>query len=90
MVKPLDDTDFATHLLLMCLAKWQAQYDLTEKTTPVSVRGLLPILEKIENNAELNAKLHSGNKTKGAGEKHKMESMDLQIPKRQKAVIFSH
>ena len=56
MVTPLDDADLATHLLRMCPAKWQTQYDLTEKTTPVSVRGLLPILEKIENNAELDAK----------------------------------
>ena len=89
MVTPLDDADLATHLLRMCPAKWQTQYDLTEKTTPVSVRGLLPILEKIENNAELDAKPPSGNKTKGAGEKRKMESMDSRIPKKQKVVTFS-
>ena len=35
-VLPLDDTDLATHLLSMCPAKWQTQYDLTENTTPVS------------------------------------------------------
>ena len=39
---------------------------LTEKTTPVSVRTLLPILEKIENNAEHDAKPPNVNKTKGA------------------------
>ena len=76
IIKPLDNSDLAIHLLRMCPAKWQTQYDLMEETTPVSVRGLLPILEKIENNAELDAKPPSGNKTKGAGEKRKMESID--------------
>ena len=51
-VLPLDDSDLATHLLRMCPTKWQTQYDLTEKTTPVNARALLLILEKIENNAE--------------------------------------
>ena len=77
IVKPLDDADLMTHLLRMYPAKWQTQYNLTKRTTPVSVRALLPILEKIENNAELDAKLPSVNKTKGAGEKCKMESMNL-------------
>ena len=45
---PLDDANLATHLLHMCPAKWQTQYDLTEKTTPVNTRALLLILEKIE------------------------------------------
>ena len=67
MVMPLDDADLATHLLRMCPAKWQTQYDLTEKTTPVSMRGLLPILEKIENNAELDAKPPVVTKLKGLG-----------------------
>jgi hypothetical protein len=89
LVKPLDDADLATHLLRMCPAKWQTQYDLTEKTTPVSVRALLPILEKIENNAEHDAKPPNVNKTKGAGEKRKMESSDSRIPKKQKSVSFS-
>ena len=89
LVKPLDDSDLATHLLRMCPAKWQTQYDLTEKTTPVSVRALLPILEKIENNAELDAKPPNMNKTRGAGEKRKMESSDSRIPKKQKSVTFS-
>eukprot|EP00804_Cyclotella_cryptica_P011365 CCRYP_016035-RA/>CCRYP_016035-RA protein AED:0.37 eAED:0.38 QI:0/-1/0/1/-1/1/1/0/139 len=53
-VLPLDDADLATHLLRMCPAKWQTQYDLTENTTPVSTRALLLVLESIENNAELN------------------------------------
>jgi hypothetical protein len=73
----------------MCPAKWQTQYDLTEKTTPVSVRALLPILEKIKNNAEHDAKPPNVNKTKGAGEKCKMESSDSRIPKKQKLVNFS-
>ena len=89
IVKPLDDTNLAPHLLRMCPAKWQTQYDLTEKTTPVGIRTPLPILEKIENNAELEAKPPSGNKMKGAGEKCKMESIDSQIPKKQKPVTFS-
>ena len=76
IIKPLDNSDLATHLLHMCPAKWQTQYDLTEKTTPVSTRALLPTLEKIENNAELDAKPPSGNKMKGAGGKHKMELID--------------
>ena len=76
IIKPLDNSDLATHLLRMCPAKWQTQYDLTEKTTPVSTRALLPILEKIENNAELDVKLPSGSKMKGAGEKRKMESIN--------------
>jgi hypothetical protein len=52
-VLPLDDANFTTHLLCMCQAKWQMQYDFTEKTTPVNTRALLLILEKIENNAEV-------------------------------------
>jgi hypothetical protein len=50
-VFPLDNANLVTHLLCMCLAKWQTQYDLTEKMTPVNTRALLLILEKIENNA---------------------------------------
>jgi hypothetical protein len=73
----------------MCPAKWQTQYDLTEKTIPVSTQALLPILEKIKNNAELEAKLPSGNKMKGAGEKCRMDLIDLQIPKKRKLVTFS-
>ncbi len=70
MVKPLDDADLATLLLRMCPAKWQTQYDLTEKTTLVSVWALLPILEKIKNNPELDTK-PPNNKMKGAGENAK-------------------
>jgi hypothetical protein len=73
----------------MCPAKLQTQYDLMEKTTPVSVCVLLPILEKIENNTELDAKPPNVNKTRGAGEKRKMESSDSRIPKKQKLVTFS-
>jgi hypothetical protein len=55
-VLPLDDADLTMHLLCMCPAKWQTQYDLTEKTTPVNTWALLLILEKIENSAEVEAK----------------------------------
>jgi len=60
----------------MCPAKWQTKYNLMEKTTPVSVWAILLILEKIENNVELDVKPPSNNKMKGAREKHKIESMD--------------
>jgi hypothetical protein len=48
-VLSLDDADLATHLLPMCPAKWQTQYNLMEKTTPVNTRALILILEKIKN-----------------------------------------
>ena len=83
-VLPLDDADLATHLLRMCPAKWQTQYDFTENTTPVSTRALLLVLEKVENNVELDTKPPGTNKAKGADLKHKMESMDSRIPKKAK------
>eukprot|EP00804_Cyclotella_cryptica_P008271 CCRYP_020401-RA/>CCRYP_020401-RA protein AED:0.42 eAED:1.00 QI:0/0/0/1/1/1/2/0/278 len=85
-VLPLDDADLATHLLRMCPAKWQTQYDLTENTTPVSTRALLLVLENIENNAELDNKPANTTKAKGADTKQKMESMDSRIPKKPKKV----
>ena len=88
-VLPLDDANLATHLLRMCPSKWQTQYDLTEKTTPVNTRALLLILEKIENNAEVEAKPPNAIKPKGAEGKHKMESIDSRIPKKSKQVGFS-
>ena len=45
---PLDDADLVTHLLHMCPAKWQTQYNLMENTTPISTRALLLILENIK------------------------------------------
>eukprot|EP00804_Cyclotella_cryptica_P028707 CCRYP_008223-RA/>CCRYP_008223-RA protein AED:0.38 eAED:1.00 QI:0/0/0/1/1/1/3/0/399 len=85
-VLPLDDADLATHLLRMCPAKWQTQYDLTENTTSVSTRALLLVLENIENNAELDNKPASTTKAQGADTKRKMESMDSRIPKKPKKV----
>eukprot|EP00804_Cyclotella_cryptica_P004160 CCRYP_014541-RA/>CCRYP_014541-RA protein AED:0.42 eAED:1.00 QI:0/0/0/1/1/1/2/0/283 len=73
-VLPLDDADLATHLLRMCPAKWQTQYDLTKNTTPVSTRALLLVLENIENNTELNEKPSSTTKAKGADHNRKMDS----------------
>jgi hypothetical protein len=55
------------HLLHICPAKWQTQYDLMEKTTRVHTLALLLILEKIENNAEVETKHPSMIKPKGAG-----------------------
>eukprot|EP00804_Cyclotella_cryptica_P022966 CCRYP_014981-RA/>CCRYP_014981-RA protein AED:0.99 eAED:1.00 QI:0/-1/0/1/-1/1/1/0/244 len=85
-VLPLDDADLATHLLRMCPAKWQTQHYLTEKTTPVSTRALLLVLENIENNAEFDAKPSSMTEAKGADQKRKMESIDSCIPKKPKKV----
>jgi hypothetical protein len=77
------------HLLCMCLAKWQTQYDLAEKTTPINTRALLLILEKIKNNAEVEAKPPGVIKSKGAESEQKMESIDSRIPKKSKQVGFS-
>jgi hypothetical protein len=88
-VLPLDDADLAMHLLHMCPAKWQTQYDLTEKKTPVNIRALLLILEKIENNAEVETNPPGTIKTKGAEGKHKMKSINSCIPKKPKQVGFS-
>jgi hypothetical protein len=73
----------------MCLAKWQTQYDLTEKTTPVNTRALLLILEKIENNLEVEAQPPSVIEPKGAEGTCRMESIDSGIPKKSKQVGFS-
>eukprot|EP00804_Cyclotella_cryptica_P028379 CCRYP_016425-RA/>CCRYP_016425-RA protein AED:0.39 eAED:1.00 QI:0/0/0/1/1/1/2/0/371 len=85
-VLPLDDADLLTHLLRMCPAKWQTQYNLTENTTPVSTTAVLLVLENVKNNAELDAKPSSMTKAKGADQKRKMESMDSRIPKKPKKV----
>ncbi len=53
---PLKDADLATHLLQMCLVKWQWQYDLIENSTAVSTRALEVILENIESNFKLDDK----------------------------------
>jgi len=60
----------------MCPAKWQAQYDLT-------------ILEKTENNAEVEAKPPITIKSKEAKGKRRMESIDSRIPKKSKQEGFS-
>jgi hypothetical protein len=80
-VLPLVDANLVTHFLCMCPAKWQTQYDLTEKTTPVNTRALLLILEKIKNNAEFETNPPSMIKPKGAEGKHKMASINSRIPK---------
>ena len=85
----MDDADLAMHLLRMCPAKWQTQYDLMENTTPVSTRALLLVLENIENNAELEVKPTNANKSKGPEGKRKMESIDSRIPKKPKKVTWS-
>ena len=60
----MDDADLTTHLLCMCPARSQTQYDLTKDTTQVSTRALLLILENIENNANLDYKSPNPNKSK--------------------------
>ncbi len=86
----LDGADLATHLLCMCSARWQDQYDLSENTTPVSTRALLLVLENIENNADLYPKTSNPNKPKGAEGKRKMESIDSRIPKKPKKVGWTN
>ena len=88
-VLPFDDADLATHLLCMCPARWQTQYDLLEITTPVSTRAILLVLENIKNNAELDAKPPSATKTKGTDGKCKMELIDSHIPKKPKKVCWT-
>jgi hypothetical protein len=73
----------------MCPAKWQTQYDLMEKPTPVSTRALLLTLEKIKNNAKVETKPPIVIKPKGAEGKCKMESIDSHIPQKPKKVGFS-
>jgi hypothetical protein len=51
-----------------------------EKMTPVNTKALLLILEKIENNAEVDAKPPTVIKLKGAEGKRKMELIDSRIP----------
>ena len=85
-VLPLDDADLATHLLRMCPARWQAQYNLSKNTTLVSTRALLLVLENIENNANLDYKTTNPNRPKGAEGKCKAKSTDSQIPKNPKKV----
>jgi hypothetical protein len=87
-VLPLDDADLMMHLLHMCPAKWQTQYDLKEKTTPVNTKALLSILEKIKIMAEVGTKPPSAIKPKGAEGKCKMESVDSCIHKKSKHVGF--
>ena len=58
--------------------------------TPVNTRALLLILEKINNNAEVETKPPSVIKPKGAEGKCKMESIDSSIPKKSKQVGFSN
>ena len=88
-VLPLDNADLAMHLLCMCPAKWQTQYNLIEKTTLVNTSILLLILEKIENDAELEAKPPGVIKSKGAEGVCKLESDDSRIPKKSNPVGFS-
>ena len=85
-VLPLDDANLVTHWLLMCLAKWQTQYDLMENTTPVSTRALFWVLENIKTSVELDSKASNVIKAKGAEGKCKMELMDSNIPKKPKKV----
>ncbi len=82
----MGDADITTHLLFMCPIKWQTYYNLTENSTPVSTRALLPLLENIKNNAELDYKSQNPNKSTGAKGKCNMESISSKIPKKSKKV----
>ena len=59
-----------------------------EKTSPVNTGALLLILEKIKNNADLEAKPPSVIKSKGAECKCKIQSIYSRIPKKSKQVGF--
>ena len=87
---PLDTANFATHLLCICLAKWQTQYNLMENTTFISTRVVLLMLENIENHAKLNHKLPSVIKAKGAEGKCKMESINSCFPEKPKKVGWTN
>ena len=82
----MDDADLVTHLLSMCLIKWQTQYNLTENMTPIGTRALLLVLENIKNNMESDDKSQNPNKPKRAEGKCKRESIDSWIPKKPKKV----
>ena len=71
--------DLMTHLLRMCPARWQTQYDLTKYTTPVSTRALLLLLENIKKNANLHNMSQNPNKPKGAKRKHKIDLSKYRI-----------
>jgi hypothetical protein len=88
-VLPLDNADLMMHLLHMCPAKWQTQYDLMEETTLVNTWALLLIFEKIENISEVETMPSSMTKPKGAEGKCRMESIDSRLPKKSKQVGFS-
>ena len=55
-----------------------------EKSTPVSTRALLMVLENIESNVKLDNKPPSKDKAKGADSKRKAESNDSRNPKKAK------
>ncbi len=87
-VLPLDDADLVTHLLCMCPARWQTQYDLAKNTTPVSTRALLLILENIENNAYLDNKSQNPKSQKGLREMQ-MDLNEYHIPKKaRKGLVY--
>ena len=87
---PLDDADLTTHLLRMCPARWQTQYNLSRNTPLVRTRALLLVLENIGNNADLNYKSPDQNKSKGAEGKLKMESINYWLPKKPKKVGWTN
>ena len=85
----LENTIHVTHVLHMCPAKWQTQYELTEKMTLVSTRALLLILEKIEKKPKVEAKPPCMIKPKGSEGKCKMESINARIPQKPNQVGLS-
>jgi hypothetical protein len=46
-VLPLDDANLSMHLLCMCLARWQTQYDLTEKTLQSTLGSSCSFLRRL-------------------------------------------
>lgn len=81
---PLDNANLVTHLLWMCPARWQRQYGLMEKSTPVSTRALVLVLKKIECMLNLMTCPLARISQKGLRQRAKMESVDSRLPKKWK------
>ncbi len=89
-VPAFNEAELANLLLRMCPETWQDQYDLTQESTPQSVRKLLGILEnvkKVVGNSTAKDKTAKESAENGAGKhgkgKHKgTGSNNIRVPKK--------
>ena len=89
-VTAFDEAELANLLLRMCPETWQDQYDLTQESTPQSVRKLLGVLENVEKVvANSNAKdkpakesAENGAGKRGKGKRKGTGSNDVRVPKK--------